>query len=401
MNYCVLAYTMYENDFRVRRYVDSMAEAGHTVDVIVLRKENDIALEKKENVTIHRIQHRRFNEKKVIQYLFRIFLFLVKSTFIIAHLNRRKKIDILHVHNVPDFLIFAGIVPKLYGASLILDIHDITPELFCQRLSKNTDSPLCKLLLFLEKVSVDFSNHVIIANHLWRDKVIKRNKLSPNKCTAIINFPTNNFNRAVRNRTLGPEMKLLYPGHLSCHHGIDIAVRAMKIINTEIPRATLHIYASTWVQSFKDQLILLINELHLEETVLLKPAVNHDKLASVFYEADIGIVPKRPGVFSSEAFSTKILEFMAAGIPIVASRTTIDEYYFDDSMVAFFEGENFQDMAEQVLRLYKQPQTVTAMVQKCLEFTKRNNWNVRKTMFLEIADALQGGGQVVVSSEVV
>ena len=44
------------------------------------------------------------------------------------------------------------------------------------------------------------------------------------------------------------------------------------------------------------------------------------QIAEVMANADLGIVPKRNDPFGGEAFSTKILEFMSLGIPIVVIR---------------------------------------------------------------------------------
>ena len=38
--------------------------------------------------------------------------------------------DVFHVHNIPDFLVFAGLRLKWSGTRIILDIHDIVPELY-------------------------------------------------------------------------------------------------------------------------------------------------------------------------------------------------------------------------------------------------------------------------------
>ena len=56
--------------------------------------------------------------------------------------------------------------------------------------------------------------------------------------------------------------------------------------------------------------------------------------------ADLGIVPKRANSFGNEAYSTKIMEFMSLGVPMVVSDTKSDRYYFDDSVVRFFESGN-------------------------------------------------------------
>ena len=50
-----------------------------------------------------------------------------------------------------------------------------------------------------------------------------------------------------------------------------------------------------------------------------------DQIAEVMANADLGIIPKKNDPFGGEAFSTKTLEFMSLGIPIILSRTKIDK----------------------------------------------------------------------------
>ena len=61
-----------------------------------------------------------------------------------------------------------------------------------------------------------------------------------------------------------------------------------------------------------------------------------EEIAKIMAQADLGVVPKRSEGFGNEAFSTKTLEFMALGVPVLASGTKIDHYYFNDSVVEFF-----------------------------------------------------------------
>ena len=62
-------------------------------------------------------------------------------------------------------------------------------------------------------------------------------------------------------------------------------------------------------------------------------------------EADLGIVPKRNDSFGDEAFSTKILEFMASGVPVVVSSTRVDRHYFNDKVVRFFPSGDIGRLA--------------------------------------------------------
>ena len=64
-------------------------------------------------------------------------------------------------------------------------------------------------------------------------------------------------------------------------------------------------------------------------------------IAEIMANSDIAVVPKRVSSgFGNEAASTKILQFMALGVPVIVSRSRVDSYYFDDSVVQFFEPED-------------------------------------------------------------
>ena len=103
--------------------------------------------------------------------------------------------------------------------------------------------------------------------------------------------------------------------------------------------------------------------------------------------ADIGIVPKRANTFGNEAFSTKILEFMALGVPIIISRTRIDQFYFDDSLVTFFESDNEKDLSDKMLLLIKDKKLREIRIDNSLKYIEENNWNVKKSIYNKIVNS--------------
>ncbi|MBE7558186.1 hypothetical protein HS125_04270 [bacterium] len=107
------------------------------------------------------------------------------------------------------------------------------------------------------------------------------------------------------------------------------------------------------------------------------------------FAATLGIVPKRGGSFSGEAFSTKILEFMAAGLPIVASRTKVDEYYFTDDMIKLFgAGEQRGHGARCIVRLARDGARMRSQVEHCRRFIAENTWDRKKARYVEIVNNL-------------
>lgn len=61
----------------------------------------------------------------------------------------RKSYNVIHVHTLPDFLVFSTIFPKFMGAKVILDMHEITPELFKFKYGLTPNSFFLKFLNLL------------------------------------------------------------------------------------------------------------------------------------------------------------------------------------------------------------------------------------------------------------
>lgn len=104
--------------------------------------------------------------------------------------------------------------------------------------------------------------------------------------------------------------------------------------------------------------------------------------------ADIGVVPKRDDSFGGEAFSTKILEFMSLGVPVVVSRTKIVTYYFNDSVVKFFTPEDVDDLATSMLRMVKDPGMRKSLAENAMKFVEDFSWENRKREYLGLVDRL-------------
>jgi glycosyltransferase involved in cell wall biosynthesis len=303
---------------------------------------------------------------------------------LLSWLQVKNRYDLVHVHSVPDFLVFAAIVPKLFGAKVILDIHDILPEFYASKFRRSPKSMVFKMLVLIEKVSTGFSNHVIIANHIWKEKIVRRST-PPNKCTAILNYPDCNIFFPHNRINNDNEFKMLYPGSISWHQGLDIAVKAFARIKDKAPQACFYIYGGG---TSKAELVELVDQLGLHGRVIFHPGKPIMEMARIMAEADLGVVPKRNDPFGGEAFSTKTLEFMASGVPIIVSKTKVDQYYFNESLVKFFEPENVEDLAEAMLTMIRDKSLRDRLSKNGLEFAKKASWNEKKVEYFELVDSL-------------
>jgi glycosyltransferase involved in cell wall biosynthesis len=381
----MVAYTFYEPDNRVRRYAETLVRRGDKVDAIVLRQPGQQTRTVVSGVNVYKIQGRKLNEKMKIQYLLKLLLFLFKSACKLTQLHWKKKYDVIHVHSVPDFEVFATLFAKLTGAKVILDIHDIVPELFAGKFKAGKDSLFFKLLLWVEKISMAFADHVIVANHIWFQRLIERS-VAPEKCSVVMNYPDPSiFTIRKQNSGTSDRFVMIYPGTLSIHQGLETAIRAVDLIKNEIPDLEFHIYGKGTDEEY---FVKLVHKMKLENRVFFRSVVPIEMLPRLMADADLGVEPKLKRSFGNEAFSTKILEFMTVGIPVIASDTMVHTHYFDESMVKFFRSEDEDDLARCIVLLRKEEKLRRNLVKNAFKYIEKNSWNIKKYSYLNIVDSL-------------
>jgi glycosyltransferase involved in cell wall biosynthesis len=112
------------------------------------------------------------------------------------------------------------------------------------------------------------------------------------------------------------------------------------------------------------------------------------EIATIMANADLGVVPKRADSFGDEAYSTKIMEFMAVGVPVVVSSTKVDRYYFTDSIVRFFESGNADALAREMLVLLRDVELRRRITAQASEYAAAHCWENRKADYLSLVDSL-------------
>ena len=381
----MVSYSFYEADNRVMRYAETLAKRGDHVDVFALRSQGLAKDQVLDGVHVHRLQSRTINEKTPASYLIKITKFLFRAMYQVSRNHLRQKYDLLHIHSVPDFMVFTGLIPRLGKTPVILDIHDILPEFYASKFGISNSSAIFMLMAGVEKVSAAFSSHVIVANHIWQDR-LKSRSVSGDKCSVILNCPDRSiFERSPIPPQRGSRFNVLYPGSLNWHQGLDLAVRAFAKIKDEVPEADFHIYGQG---PTKESLKKLIRELRAENRIFIHDLMPLREVAQIMELADLGIVPKRKDSFGNEAFSTKILEFMTMGVPVIVADTQIDKFYFDDSVVAFFRGGDEGDLALRMLDLIRDARKRSRLAGNASEFVRKMDWTANKHEYLGLVERL-------------
>ena len=392
MRVCLIARRFYESNTHMQQFAKALVSRGDIVDVIAARMHGLPRFEVCDGVNVYRIQTRNVDERGMPVFLLKILLFMLRATIVVTVRHIKRPYDIIHVQPIPDLLVFSALCPKLMGAPVILDLRDLVPELLESKFHVAKGSFFVKILRLSERLSASFADHVIVANPIWYERVVGRSAIRA-KCSMIWYSPDPTVFHGRSGLQSNGRFVIMYPGSLSWHQGVDILIRALPKIKEAIPQAEVHIYAEgTARKSLED----LAGKLGLGKAVQFFDIVPTEVLVDRMANCDVAIVPKRASdPFGNEAASTKIPEFMAVGVPVVASRTEIESRLFDDSEICYFRSGDEMDLVRAVVSVYSDPELAARLSANAAEKIRHGAQGLRQ-QYLALVDSLvaQKSGRV-------
>ena len=371
---------------RVQREAAALVDRGWEVDVVCLRWRGEVSRETVDGVTVHRLPVRRHRGTGMLAQMFEYLAFFVLAGFTLTRLHISKRFHTVQVHNLPDFLVFSALVPKAMGARIVLDLHDLMPELYTAKTGAGLNGPLARVLRLQERIAARFADHVITVTAGWRDTLIGRG-VHPNKVSVVMNladpkvFPPRRFNSKD-----AEGLTLVYHGTFASRYGVDVIVRALSELRDEVPRARLMLLGDG---ETRQELVELIGVLGIEDRVeLSKGMVDTTELPDLLASADVGVVPNRSNVFTEEILPTKLLEYVAMGIPVIAARTHTVSKYFDEEMVEFFRPGDVDDLADRIRGLDKDRDRLKDLSRNAAAFNRVYDWASAASDYADLMESM-------------
>jgi len=386
MKVCMVGYTI-SWDPRPRREAKGLIARGDEVDFICLRRSGEKRHETIKGVNVNRLPIKKHQGSSILSHIFGYLSFFILAFFNLNILCFEKKYDIIQIHTLPDFLVFVALIPKLFGAKVILDMHDPMPELYAAKFGVSEKLFKVRIIKWLERISIKFADHAIAVHKPHLDLLVNHGN-PKSKFVVLLNVADPKiFNSKINqpNRNDG-EFRLIYHGLLAKRCGVDIAIKAISIVKEKIPNIKFHIYGEG---DYLGELFLLTQKLNLDKWVYFsRKFVPLEEIATFIANSDIGVVPNRKDSFTCYILPTKLLEYVAMGKPVIASRTKVVEEYFDGSMIRFFQAGDERDLAEQICDLYYHPQKRKELVRNSGRFNQKYNWECQRKIYCEVIDRL-------------
>jgi len=383
------AYTNYRRDPRVKREAEALVGAGYDVVFLASRQPDEPVRETIEGVQVVKVL--RLNDRRTSSLAY-IFDYLIFFAALFMHASfRPRRYRLIHINNMPDFLVFATLVPRLFGVPVIHDIHDLMPELFAEKFAAGSDHWLVRLLRVQERWAGRMASAVLTVEERLKSILAARG-IPERKIRVLMNLPDERiFAPLPRPREKSPSEPyvLVYHGTLARRLGLDIALRAVAEIGNRVPAIELRIIGAG---EEREPLLALRDELGIQDRVTFSDGyVPVETIPGLLADADVGLIPLRLSDGTDIMLPTKLLEYVSVGIPCVVPATGTICRYFDEKMVRFFDAEDHVSLASALVDLYERPEFRRSLAEQATErFGRAHRWSEHKNVYLELVSELVG-----------
>jgi glycosyltransferase involved in cell wall biosynthesis len=373
-------------DSRIRRKVCTLVACGKRVDIIALRTERKSIVYKQDGATIYALPISKKRQGK-IRYLFEYSVFWVSSCILLTCQFLFKNYNVVDVSNLPDFLVFAAWFPKLMGARIILDMHEITPEFYMSKYGIKQSSFLFKFLVLIESLSCFFADEVVASNDLIAQKLETRG-LPKNKLTVVVNTADERMFRSVKKGTLTNNRQretivFMYHGTITPIYGLDIALEALAIVKNKFPK---RVFQCIFLGDgpMLENLRIKRDRLDLTQLVVLKDAVPFQRISEYLSLCDIGLVPTRQDAFLDLSFSNKLVEYVVCRKPVIAARLNGYKRYFREESMIFFNPNDSLSLADAIYWTIKNRSAWPKITENALQDYQAISWNIMGKRYMRI-----------------
>jgi len=371
----MIVFSSYPADPRPRRAAEALLREGMSIDLICEADDRLPQREKLASLDVTRIPIRHYRGG-ALSYAYQYSTFITISALVLAWRTLRKRYDLIYVHNMPDILVISALIPRLFGARVILDQHDPMPELMMTIFNKSETSLAVQLIRRLEKWSIACVDRVITVNEACR-KIFSARSCSAEKVAVIMNSPDSDIFRyraagSYPVRSSFAPFVMMYHGSLVERNGLALAVDALARLLLTVPEAELRVYGKS--TPYLEAVMEKVREMGLEKNVSYRGGRKLEELVGEIEACDVGVIPNLRNSFTDINTPTRIFEYLALGKPVIAPNTPGIRDYFSRESLIFFESGDPDDLAKAMTFAASSPEGVVETTERGQQVYQDHSW---------------------------
>jgi glycosyltransferase involved in cell wall biosynthesis len=381
----MVAYSHYRTDPRCRREATLASAAGWDVQFYALSEDGKRRSDRIEGITLHQLPLARYRGDSSARYFLSYLQFLWSASTAVYRDHRHHSFDVVHVNTMPDFMVLTGLLPRLAGVKVILDIHDVMPEIYMTKFALPAHHWKIRLIRRTEVLSARLAHRILTAEHP-KAELLARHGIPAAKIEVLLNLPDEAHFRpeyATSSLATPPgdgDFRLIYHGTVAHRLGLDQAVAALAELGEAVKGVTFQIFGDG------DQLPELhrqVQELGLVEQVWFSDGfLPIEEIIPAIRTAHLAVLPTRHTVSTDYMLPTKLLEYLACGVPTIFTATHTVRHYFGDSHPLYLGSPTAAEVEN-----YDEAKELTAALQD--SFFNRFRWRDHKQVYLDLLKRLK------------
>jgi glycosyltransferase involved in cell wall biosynthesis len=367
---------------RVAREVGAALQVGFDVDVVALRRKGEPATEVVDGARVFRLPLAHRRGVGLVGAMAEYLGFAALASLRVAGRSLRSRYAIVQVHAPPDFLIASAVIPKLLGTRVVLDVHDLSSHMFSMRFGRRGLGHAAEAaLLAVERLAARVADAVVTVHEPYRQELCAHG-VPAEKITVVMNTLDESLLPAEHAKPSTEGFRIVYHGTVTPPYGVEVVVDSLGEVVRRVPGARVEIYGEG------DSLPAIRRraaDAGLESRVVTSDGyLPHREVLERVAGASVGVIPNLPSRLNQFALSSKLFEYVALGIPVVASDLPTLRAHFGDEEVLYFGPGDAAALQEALLAVALDPSAAAGRAEAARRRYAAYRWPVQAAGYGEL-----------------
>lgn len=305
---------------------------------------------------------------------------------------RAENADIYHFHD-PELLLVTPWLRWMTGKPTIYDIHEVYADFIKVKdyLPVWLRYPIAWIFRWLEPLLTRLQSALIFSD----DEISKTFDNINCPKTTLFNFPSIDFVKAAKTQTQSVSERSPIILHLGGHErnrGTQLMIEAFSQVIQSQPDARLLLVGHFMPPNLEEEVRAQVKAESLNQKVTITGRVPFEKIGDYLTQAAVGWVPWQPYPKNEKNIPTKLFEYMAYGVPVVASDLASTRPFVINAENGYcVTASDPSAHAQAILEVLKNPKKARWMGQSGQDDAQnRYNWNSEESKLWALYESILG-----------
>jgi glycosyltransferase involved in cell wall biosynthesis len=322
-------------DRKLMDTLTALTEAGYSVSAIAPSKKGQKPFEIIQNIKIYRYKPYISKGSSLFGYFLEYTTAFIKTFWLAVKiyfkrdrvkaihespLRANRRVAVCHLTNPPDLMFPIALFFKIFGLKFVFDHHDLVPEMLLAKFKAKKTGFLYKLLLFFEKLTLKSADLHLVTCESAKQLTQKRHNFKAKTVVVRNSIDLGPFEKtnveAIHESPLHWSTTAAYVGVMGLQDGLKNLIESINyVVNTK--KRTDIGFVLMGDGDDLENIKTLVKDYNLDKNVIFTGWVDKNQMADYLLNSQIGLMPEPQNDYTHNSLHNKVLEYMAAGLPIV------------------------------------------------------------------------------------